>query len=73
MGIQKVFGSNLSQNTVYPGVFNGFPAPSGKCQDSTLNSAMTASFYILSSSLFTTIQSFDPIQSDLLTASLNKL
>jgi hypothetical protein len=39
----------------------------------TLNQGMTASFPILSDSLFTIIPSFDAIQFELLTASLNKL
>jgi hypothetical protein len=34
---------------------------------------MTASFHILSNSLFTVIQSFDAIESELLTASSSKL
>jgi hypothetical protein len=72
--IREVPGSNLGPETDYPDWgFSWFSSVfPGKCRDSTLNYATTASFHILFNSLFTIILSFDAVQSELLKASLNK-
>jgi hypothetical protein len=70
--IRKVLGSSLCPETDYkPLRFSWFSSvPSGKFSDSNLNQAMISSFHILPNSLI--ILSFDAIQSELLTVSLNE-
>jgi hypothetical protein len=49
--IQEVPGSNLVPETDYSeGIFVFFSVPPGRCRDSTLNQAMTASFQSLTNS-----------------------
>jgi hypothetical protein len=58
--IREVLGSNLIGDSGYPEVFSRLSSVlPGKYEDNTLNYAITDSFHILSSSLFTTSQSFD--------------
>lgn len=66
--------SNLSWHTAVPTDYSWSSSiPPVKCWESTLNYTMPVSFHILSGSLFTIIKTFDTIQSQLLTASLNEL
>jgi len=73
--IQEVAGLNTGWGTDYPGWGSLWISlvPLEKCQDCTLNYAMTTSFHILTNSSFAFVQLFDTTVSELLRVKLKKL
>jgi hypothetical protein len=60
--VEELPSSRLSRATIYPEVFVVFlESLEGKYKDHALNYTTTPSLHIMSSSLFTTIRSFDTI------------
>jgi hypothetical protein len=64
----QIFAWRLASQTSY---LCGSLSLSSKCQDSTLNEAMATAFHIVFSYYSLIILSFDALQSELLTASLD--